>query len=72
MSRRCFYGHDVALFKRYMVAIAEISFAGILELNFYQVAFFSVSGNVGQPVVGVQLLVLPAATFAAETSASVM
>ena len=66
------HGHDVALFKRYMVAIAEISFAGILELNFYQIAFFSVSGNIGQPVVGVQLFVLPAATFAAETSASVM
>jgi len=38
-----------------MVAIAEISFAGILELNFYQIAFFSVSGNIGQPVVVVCL-----------------
>ena len=72
MSGGGFYGYDVAFLQGYLVAVAEISLAGILELNLYQLALIGIARNVCQPVVGVQLLVLPAATLAAETSASVM
>ena len=66
------YGYDVALFEGNFIAVAVVTFAGVLELHFYVLAFFGIAGNVGQPVVGVQLLVLSAAAFAAEVSASVM
>ena len=72
MSGSSFHGYYIAFFQRNFVAVAEITLAGIFELNFHHVRFLCIAGNVGKPVVSVQLLVLPAAAFAAETAASVM
>ena len=55
MSGGGFYGYDVAFLQRYLVAVAEISLAGILELNLYQLALIGIARNVCQPVVGVLL-----------------
>ena len=65
MSGGCFYGNDVAFFQRNFIAVAVITFAGIFELHFYQVAFIVIAGDVGKPVVCVELLVLSSATFGA-------
>ena len=44
MSGGGFYGYDVAFLQRYLVAVAEISLAGILELNLYQLALIGIAG----------------------------
>ena len=72
MPGSSFYGHYITFFQRNFVAVAEIALTGILELNFHHVRFFGIARNIGKPVVGVQLFVLPAAAFAAEITASVM
>ena len=41
------YGYDVALFEGNFVAVAVVTFAGVLELHFYVLAFFGIAGNVG-------------------------
>ena len=68
VSRTGFYGHDVALFQVQPVHVVEISLSGILELNLHQVGRQVVAWDVGQPVIGVQLLVLAATRVAAKAS----
>ena len=43
-----------------------VSLAGVFELHLDEVAFLFVTRYVGQPVVGIQLVILSAAAFAAD------
>ena len=61
-------GHDVAFLQLQAVHVVVIAFAGILELHLYEVCNLIVSGHVGQPVIGIQLVVLASASLAAQAS----
>lgn len=68
----CFYSYYISFSQLQFVAVLIIPFAGILELNFNHFLFLGVAGNISQPVVGVQLLILSSAAFATQTAASVL
>ena len=72
MTGRGLYGHDVTLLQRQVVAVVIIPFTGVFKLHLYQVGLLVIARNVGQPIVGIQLVVLSAAAFAAKATASVM
>ena len=72
VSGICFHGHNVTLFQRQIVHIVEISLACLFELYFDKVCCVSVSRNVGQPIVCVQLLVLPSHSLLAEAPGTVV
>ena len=60
--------HNVTFLQIQVVHVVIIAFAGILKLNLHQVGALCIAGNVGQPVVGVQLVVLPSACATAQTA----
>ena len=72
MTRRGLHGHDVALLQRQMVTVVIVPFTGVFKLHLHQVGLLVVARDVGQPVVGIQLVILSAAAFAAEATASIM
>ena len=63
-----FHGHDVAFLERQVVDVVVVALACVLELHFHEVCVFVVAGHVGQPVVGVELVVLSAHGASAEPS----
>ena len=63
-----FHSHDVALLELQVVDVVVIALSGVLELHLDEVGVVVVSRHVGQPVVGVELLVLPSAGSAAESA----
>ena len=70
VSRIRLHGHHVALFQVEVVHIVIVSLACILELHLHQIGRVCVAGHVGQPVVGVELPVLPAHAGMAEPPAA--
>ena len=71
VSGTCFYSHGVALLQVEMIDIVIVTLSCILELHLYQVGILLVSGHVIQPVVGVELSVLPTASAVAEPAIGV-
>ena len=71
MSGTCFYSHGVALLQVEMIDIVIVTLSCILELHLNQVGILLVSGHVIQPVVGVELSVLPTASAVAEPAIGV-
>ena len=72
VTGRSLNGHNVALLQGQVVVVVVVPLSGILELHFHQVGHLVVAGDVGQPVVGVELVVLPATAAAAKATASVV
>ena len=72
VPRTSLHGHDVAFLQVQMVHVMIVALAGILELHLNQVGRFAVSRHVGQPVVCVELSVLPAASLCRETAAAAL
>ena len=72
VTGRSLNGYNVALLQRQVVVVVVVPLSGILELHFHQVGHLVVAGDVGQPVVGVELVVLPATAAAAKATASVV
>ena len=68
VSRISFYSHNVALLQVKTVHIVVVTLAGVLELHLNQVGAELVSRHVGQPVVCVQLAVLPSHGVLAQAS----
>ena len=62
------HGHDVAFLQIQIVHIVVVTLAGILELHLYQVCRLSIARHVGQPIIGVELFVLPADATATQTT----
>ena len=57
------HGNDVAFLQVEVVDIMVIALAGVLKLHLDQVGRLGVARHVGQPVVGIELLVLPPHAF---------
>ena len=72
MSGVRLHGNHIALLQVEVVHIVVISLSGVLELHLHEVGAFIVSRNVGKPVVGVQLSVLPSHGTATESSVTAM
>jgi hypothetical protein len=47
-----------------------IAFSRVLKLHLYEVCALSISRHVGKPVIGIELLVLPAHSASAKTAAT--
>ena len=65
MSGVGLHSHDVSFLEVEVVAIVVVSFSGVLELYFDKVGCLVIARHVGQPVEGVQLAVLSAASLVA-------
>ena len=57
VSRTGLYSHPVAFLQRQTVDVTVIALTGVLELHLYQVCALGIAGHIGQPVVGVKLVV---------------
>ena len=68
VTGRGFNGHDVSLDQGQVVFVAEITFAGVLELHLDKFAGLGIAGDVCQIVVGVELPVLAAAALRTEAA----
>ena len=68
VPRVSLYGNDVTLSEVKVVDVVIISFAGVLKLHLNKVSTLGVARYVCQPVVGVQLAVLPATSSQAQTT----
>lgn len=68
MSRIRLNSHKVALMQVKSVDIVVVAFPCVLELHFHKVRALRVSRHVRQPVVGVQLMVLPSDAFCRESA----
>ena len=64
VPRICLHGHDVAFLQIQVVHIMVVTLACILELHLHQVCRLSIARHVGQPIIGIELFVLPADTTA--------
>ena len=64
--------HNISFRQFQAVGVAEIAFPRILELHFDILRLAFIAGNVCQPVIRIQLPVLPSATAEAKPPASVM
>ena len=72
VSRTGFHGHPVAFFQVEFIVVVVIPFSRILELHFHKVGVVGIARHVVQPVVGVQLVVLPTAAAATESAVAVV
>ena len=70
MTRISLNSHNVALLQVELVHVVIVALAGMLELHLHQVCRIYVSRHVSQPVVGVQLSVLPTYCILAQASAA--
>ena len=68
MSRVCLHGNNVTFLQVDVVDVVVISLSGVLELHLNKVCRLGIAGHVSEPVVGVQLFVLPAYGTSAESS----
>ena len=68
MSRTGFHGYCVAFLQVEIVHVVVVSFPRVLELHLHEVGALGIAGHISQPVVSVQLLILPSAALATETS----
>ena len=60
--------HNVAFLQVQVVHIVVVTLAGILKLNLHQVGALGIARHIGQPVVGVQLVILPATSTSAQAT----
>lgn len=67
-----FHGYDVSLLQVEVVGVDEVAFAWWLELHFDELACLFVVGQVGEVVVGVELIEMSCAAFLAELAASAL
>ena len=68
MPRAGLNGHHVAFRETEFIDVMIISLARVLKLYLHEVGAFGVSGHVGQPVICVELPVLPPTSFMAEAA----
>ena len=54
-----------------MITIFVVSLSRIFELYLNHVLFFRISGNIREPVVGIQFIILSTTSTAAQAAASV-
>ena len=71
VARTCLHRHDVALLQVNVVDIVVVALAGVFKLYLHEICALLVAWHVGQPVVGVELLVLSSASTVAEASVAV-
>ena len=63
-----FHGDDVAFLQFQFIDVVVIALAGVLELHLHEVGGVDVARHVSQPVIGVQLAVLPADSLVAQAA----
>ena len=71
VSRVCFNSHGIAFLKVKVIDIVIVTLACVLELHLYEIGILLVARHVIQPVVGVELSVLPAASAVAEPAVGI-
>ena len=71
VARTCLHSYDVALTEVQVVDVMIISLARILELHLHEVRVLLITRHIIQIVVGIELLVLPAAGAMAESAVSI-
>ena len=68
MTRTCLHSHHIALLQIEGIDIMVISLSGVLELHFNKVCALGISRHISEPVVCIQLAVLPSAASSAESA----
>ena len=71
MSRVCLYSDYVSFFQFKIVGVVIVSLSGVLELHLNEVGSVGISRHVGKPVVGVELFVLSADGFSAQSAVAI-
>ena len=72
MSRTRLDSYNISFLQMQAIGVAIISLSGILKLDFDHFLFVGITRNIGQPVIGIQLVVLTAATPATQRTATIL